>query len=112
MTATFGVQKREDGKFVAHALDFDLVSVSETAERAIEKLRLVVKTYIEYGLNNNWAQDIIFPAPDQYWEKLSLNTPAAIIAPIEIEDNRLFVFQAMLADAHNRTAGTPEGIAS
>jgi hypothetical protein len=108
MTATFGVQKREDGKIVAHALDFDLVAVSDTAERAIDKLRLVVKTYIEYGLNNNWAQDIIFPAPDEFWERLSPGVPGAIMAPIEIEDNRLFVFQAMLADEHNRVARTAQ----
>jgi hypothetical protein len=106
MTATFSIHNRQDGKSVAHALDFDLVAVGDTTEHAIEKLRTSVKIYIEYGLNNNWAEDIIFPAPDEFWERLSTESPVSIMPPIMIEDNRLFVFQAMTADASNRTAQT------
>jgi hypothetical protein len=106
MTATFSTHTREDGKAVAHALDFDIVAVSDTKDQAVEKLRLAVKTYIEFGLNNNWSGDIIFPAPDEYWDRIPEDTPASFQPPIEIEDNRLFIVSAMVAHEHQRTART------
>ena len=97
MTATFGVFQNEAGKYVAHALDFDLVSVAPTKEQAVDKLRLAVKTYIEYGLSNNWAADMMFPAPIEFWTRLLTDSPIGLLDPIMIEDNRVTVFEAMLA---------------
>lgn len=102
MSATFNIT-REEHRCIAHALDFDLVCVAETEDAAIEKLRLAVKTYIEYGLSNNWAEDIPFPAPPQFWE-LPPDTPTKLLPPIHIEDNRLIIFGAMIANAREQAA--------
>lgn len=83
-TVSFLISKDRD-KIVAHALDFDLVAVADTEEEAKRKIRLAVKTYVEYGLSNNWADEIIFPAPDEYWDKLKYAT-IAIGETIEIAD--------------------------
>jgi len=106
MMATFSVSERE-GKHIAHALDFDVVCVSDTEEKAIEKLRLSVKTYVEYGLSNGWADDIIFPAPSPYWELLSPETPIKLMAPIVIVDNRrLLVARAAPVATHEAQRAT------
>ena len=67
--AVFTCSKNEAGKFIAHALDFDLVCVNDTEEQAMERLRSTVKAYIEFGFSRGWSQHIKFPAPDQYWEE-------------------------------------------
>jgi hypothetical protein len=77
--------------FVAHALDFDLVCTANTSSEAENNLRLSVKTYIEYGLNNGWDEDIMFPAPKEFWDKISKDTPVRIGEPIQIERTRLLV---------------------
>jgi hypothetical protein len=103
-TVTFSVGEQRDATWVAHALDFDLVCVANTRAKAVEKLRLAVKVYVEYGLVNNWIGDIIFPAPEEYWLKLQ-GKMAEIMPPIEIEDTRMSVHEALL-DEHRAAACT------
>jgi len=102
---TFDVHERTDGKWVAHALDFDLLAVSGTKEKAVDKVRLATKMYIEFGLMNNWADDIIFPAPNEYWERLT-GKCITLLPPIEIEDKRLLVYEAFMAHEHRQVAET------
>lgn len=73
MTATFSLYQRADGMAVAHALEFDLVSVAESEKEAEHKLRLAVKTYIEYGLFKGWDKDIRFSAPQECWDRLTVS---------------------------------------
>src|SRR5437870_2275755 len=84
-------QPNASSRFIAHALDFDLVCSASTKERALEKIRLAVKTYIEYGLSKNWAEDIHFPAPADFWEKFQSAGTVELLPPILIEDDRLLV---------------------
>jgi predicted RNase H-like HicB family nuclease len=96
-TATFSLCERSDGKFLAHALEFDLVSVADTEKEAEQKLRLAVQLYIEYGLYKGWGKDIRFPAPKEYWDRLTVDSCIAIGPPIEIRDHRperLIVYRA------------------
>lgn len=104
-TVTFSVSERSDGKWVAHALDFDLVAVSNTRVKAVDKLRLAVKVYVEFGLTNNWPEDIVFPAPEECWSRLQGKT-AEIMSPIEIEDTRMSVHEALLTHEHQRVVAT------
>jgi hypothetical protein len=73
-----------DGSISAHALDFDLVSTASTREEALKKVRTSIVSYIETGLLNEWADDIRYPAPDQFWpepgEKLEVGDPICIMS--------------------------------
>ena len=99
MTMTILITRKED-KVVAHALDFDIVTVADTEEHATNKLALAVKTYIEYGLSKGWSEDIIFAAPNECWEKLSPETPVSLMPPMFIDDRRMLVVRATPAIAH------------
>ena len=44
---TVALYKNAEGKCVAHALDFDLVSVADSEQEALKKIGLTVKVYIE-----------------------------------------------------------------
>ena len=101
---TIALYKNAEGKCVAHALDFDLVSVANDEQEVLKKIRLAVKVYVEYGLNNNWAEDIDFPAPDRFWQGVAKAEHIGSLPPIEIEDKRLFVFRAMIANEALRPA--------
>jgi len=105
MTATFVSYRRsKDGKTVAHSLDFDLVAVADDENKALDKLRLSVKTYIEYGLSNNWLEDILCPAPQKYWECFDKATEIKQLDPIGIMDDRMRVIRATIAEHENSTA--------
>lgn len=88
MTALFSSFRRPDGKCVAHSLDFDIVAVGEDEERALRKLSLAVKTYVEYGVSNNWVEDVLFPAPPEYWERFMAASSLRTTDPICIDDDR------------------------
>ena len=105
MTATFTQTQREDGKFVAHALEFDLVAVANSEEEATDKIRLAVKIYIEFGLSKGWEDDILFPAPQESWNRLTPDSAISLAAPIEINDHRPSrrVFLMRAESAHGET---------
>jgi hypothetical protein len=103
MTATFSVHQRPDAKFVAHSLDFDIVCVDDSEAGALDDLRLAVKTYVEFGLANGWAEDVIFPAPDEYWERLDDKVGAKLMSPIVVDDNRLLVLATMAHELQHAT---------
>jgi hypothetical protein len=99
MTATVTLCQDPAGNTVAHALDFDLVAVSDTVEKAVEKLCLAVKIYIEYGLSNGWTDDIVFKAPPRFWEAISQETQAKFLPSIMIDASPLFVLGAIMSHA-------------
>jgi hypothetical protein len=84
----------ETGKFVFHAMDVDLVSVADTEQEAMRKIRLAVKNYIEFGLSNNWVEDIIYPAPKEYWDVLAEATEVGMMEPIQVMDRRMIAYLA------------------
>jgi hypothetical protein len=88
MMAVFSIANHSD-KSIAHALDFDLVSVASTEEEAIAKLRTAVKHHIEFGLRNNLERDIIFPAPQRFWDALTPHEKLSIGEPIEIDSCKM-----------------------
>jgi hypothetical protein len=96
MLATFNVYKERD-RYVAHSLDFDLVCVSDREDRALENLRLAVKSYIEYGLEKGWREQILFPAPKPYWDSISPNAVTRIMPPIEIDHQSMIIMTAETA---------------
>ncbi len=86
----------EDSKtktHLVHALDFDLICTGKTEEEATKKIRLAVKSYIEYGLNENCPEDIVFPAPPEYWDLLLSAEDAAIMPPIKIMERRIMAYR-------------------
>jgi hypothetical protein len=92
----------EDNGCVAHALDFDIVAVAPSPEEAMEKVRFAVKSYIEYGLNNNLEADILYRAPQHFWDRISPDTPIKMMEPITVNDRRLLV----VTTAHHGTNAT------
>jgi len=106
MTGAFVTRTKPDGKVVAHSLDFDLVAVGEDEERAFKKLRLALKTYLEYGISKDWTDDISFPAPPEYWEPFLKATSMRSMDPIEIDADRqmIVVHATMMFDEHRQAA--------
>lgn len=62
--------KREDGEYVAHALEFDLMSAGDTPEDAIRAIKDSIATYFEacrsMGLD---PRDCGRPAPQEFYDE-------------------------------------------
>ena len=79
-----------NSKMVAHSLDFDLLCVGSTRDEAIARLRLAIKTYVEYGLANGLAANIRRPAPTKYWDMVLDAAISGKTETIHILDRRIF----------------------
>ena len=90
---------KEPGKVVEHSLDFDLVCVGSTKEEAKAKLRLAIKTYVEYGLENGLAAHIRRPAPTAYWDQILTAKVSGETETIQILDRRIFTTSHEVNDA-------------
>jgi len=85
---------RDTGKVTMHALDFDLVCVADDEAEANRKIRLAIKNYIEFGLTNDWSEDILFPAPDEYWQQIANADIIVMGEPIQIMAQKMLVYRA------------------
>jgi hypothetical protein len=92
------VMVHDAGKCVAHSLDFDIVCVAAEEQVAWEKLRLAIKTYVEFGISNGWQDSIVFPAPQEFWDKLTPETPLQLGPPITIAGMERKVVEAEVCD--------------
>jgi hypothetical protein len=89
-SVTIRFHPEPDGQITAHALDFDLASTAKTRPQAIKKIRLSIRSYVEFGFLNGWAEDIRYPAPDKFWppEGTSFET----LEPITIMHKSILVY--------------------
>jgi hypothetical protein len=95
----------KNGNHVVHLLDFDIVSVGQTEAEAWDKARLSVKTYVEFGLSKGWSEYIPFPAPQEYWDKITPDTQTRIADPIMIANSEKKVI-AVHESANTRLKAT------
>jgi hypothetical protein len=91
-TVTIIFHPEKDGRVSAHALDFDIVATGENREDADSKICLAVRSYIEFGFLNGWAEDIRYPAPDEYWPPKG--TELRVTGTIEILSRELLIYSA------------------
>ena len=89
-SVTIRFYSEPDGQITAHALDFDLVATAKTRVDALRKIRLSVRTYVEFGFLNGWAEDIRYPAPEKFWPPEGTNFET--IEPITIMHKSLLVY--------------------
>jgi len=101
-SVTIRFYKEPDGKMTAHALDFDLVSTAGNREAALKKMRLSIRSYVEYGFLNGWAEDIRYAAPAKFWPPEG--TKFETLEPICIMHQSLLVYsESSLAHAYHET---------
>lgn len=60
----------EEGEYVAHCLQFDLVAVAPTADQAIEEIKDLITAQIVFANEHDNLDSIFRPAPPEYWRKL------------------------------------------
>ena len=89
-SATVRFRPEPDGQTTAHALDFDLCATGKNREEATRKIRLAIRTYVEFGYLNGWIEDIRYPAPERYWPPQG--TVFETAEPIIIMDRSLLVY--------------------
>ena len=91
------------GGITAHALDFDLASTGKNRQEALRKIRLSIRSYVEFGFLNGWAEDIRYAAPNKFWPPEG--TKFETLEPIEIMHKNLFVYsESSFANEHPEAA--------
>jgi hypothetical protein len=59
--------KKEDGMFVAHCLELDLVAVADSRDQARRECVALICAQIEYAFAHNNLQNLYHPAPQDVW---------------------------------------------
>ncbi len=69
---TINCLEYKDGDiFIAHCLEFDLVTQGDTREEARANLADLIKTHIQFAIEKDVEDKALFhPAPHKYWEIL------------------------------------------
>ena len=67
--------EKEKDKFIAHCLEFDIVTEGSSLEDAEESIIDAINEYITYAIENNLLNQIYRPAPKEIWEKILYAIP-------------------------------------
>ena len=65
---------REDGSWVAHCLEFDLVGSGATKDEAAGSLLEIIAIQVEDSLQHDNPANLFFPAPGKYFEMFARGT--------------------------------------
>lgn len=107
---TVSVLVTEEGlqRFVAHALEFDIVCESTSAQAAVNKLALAVRAYVEYAMTNGQLANVMSPAPQEDWNDFDSVEEVRKVRPSSVAQNPVTLFWAMMNE--NRLASAaPQG---
>ena len=61
--------KKEDGAFVAHCLELDIVAVGETLDQSKKDIVELVAAQIDYAFANDNIENLFHPAPPEVWDQ-------------------------------------------
>ena len=75
------LMSREEGKYYAHCLAFDLLAEGNTEHQAKKHLEEMIFEYIRFYLRNSLEQFIFRPAAMKYWAILRLITKQKSFLP-------------------------------
>jgi predicted RNase H-like HicB family nuclease len=67
--------EKEDGVFSAHCLEFDITADGKTLEEALQNIIDCMKNHIEFCIEMGNYDQILNPAPQEYWNKLLMSRP-------------------------------------
>lgn len=65
------VTEEPDGHFAAHCLELDLIGEAPTQDQALDDIEAVIRTAIEYAIDNDNLDHLYKPAPAEYWNALA-----------------------------------------
>ncbi len=75
---------KDDGKFVAHALEMDLVAYGKTEKEAIREVTNLIRNQISFAMEKREDHLMYFRAPNEYfeqWEKAHAAALQGMVAP-------------------------------
>lgn len=79
---------REDGLWVAHCLQLDIVAASQTVEEAQSEIMELIKAHTEYTIEHDDWEHFYHPAPDKYWALIP-KAPSVEDGMIDFSDSDL-----------------------
>jgi predicted RNase H-like HicB family nuclease len=60
---------KEDGLFVAHCLELDIVAVGETFDEVQREVVSLICAQIDYAFTNDNLDNLFHPAPSEAWQE-------------------------------------------
>jgi hypothetical protein len=61
--------KEEDGLFVAHCLELDIVAAAKTLDDAQREIISLICAQIDYAFSNDNLDNLFHPAPKEVWKE-------------------------------------------
>ncbi len=61
--------KEEDGLFIAHCLELDIVATASNVDQAQKDIIALVCTQVDYAFSNDNLDNLYHPAPKEIWKE-------------------------------------------
>ncbi|HLD69820.1 MAG TPA: hypothetical protein VJA17_03555 [Candidatus Omnitrophota bacterium] len=77
------VEDKKENVFIAHCLDMDIAAQGKSEKEAVEELKFLIKTQLEYCLENDMLDTAFHSAPKEYWDQFYSGSQKEFVSMIE-----------------------------
>jgi predicted RNase H-like HicB family nuclease len=85
---------REDGKWVAHCLEFDLMGDGDTRDVAVDRLAEAICLQVRESVENNNPENLFSPADGKFFAMYAAGKDAAVIGRLIIQVESVTIDEA------------------
>lgn len=79
------LESKEQGYYIAHCLELDLVSQGHSREEARDNLADLIFSYLHFAMENNMEQFVYHPAPKACWDRFKKVRRRKIVSPQSLD---------------------------
>ena len=62
----------QDGEYVAHCLQLDIVAAGQTREAAVSDVIDLIQAQIEFAVEHDNVENVLKPAPPEVWQRFTM----------------------------------------
>ena len=97
---------QEDGDWIAHCLEFDLVGDGATTEKALASLSTAIRIQIEQSIKHGNPRNLFSPADGEYFRRFAEGTDITV-GQLEISTDSI-VIEGTQSRAYRQAAQDPQ----
>ena len=90
---------KDKGRWVAHNLSLDIVATSARKSEALDELRKLTISQVDFAICHNMPQSINHPAPNRFWQMVSEKMTASLVGKLFSQSEARKKVQRMINDS-------------
>ena len=90
---------KDKRRWVAHNLSLDIVATATRKSDALDELRKLTISQVDFAISHNMPESINHPAPNRFWQMVSEKMTASLVGKLFSHSEARKKVQRMISDS-------------